>query len=91
MEILSILLVILLIVIFLKLFSVLLHTGFFLLTLPIKILSVVLSVFVVLAVLLPLGIIGAVAGLLAVPLIILAFLLPVFLILYGIYLLINRS
>jgi hypothetical protein len=32
-----------------------------------------------------------VAGLLAAPLLIVAFLLPVFLILYGIYLLINRS
>jgi len=90
MEILSILFIGLFVVVFLKLFSVLLHTGIFLLVLPIKILSILLSLFVVLVVLLPLGVVGVVAGLLVVPLLILAFLLPLLLILYGIYLLINR-
>ena len=91
MEVLSVLLIAVFVVIFLKLFSILLHTGVFLLTLPIKILSVLLSLFVVLIVLVPVGIVGALAGLLAVPLIVVVLLLPFFLILYGIYLLINRS
>ena len=91
MEILSVLFIVIFVVIFLKLFSVLLHTGVFLLTLPIKILSVLFSLFVVLVVLVPLGVVGVVAGLLAAPLFLAAFLLPVFLIVYGIYLLINRS
>jgi len=90
MEILSVLFIAMFVVVFLKLFSILLHTGIFLLALPFKILSVFLSLFVVLAILLPLGIVGAVAGLLLAPLVILAFLLPVFMIFYGIYILINR-
>jgi hypothetical protein len=91
MEILSVLLIVAFLLIFLKIFSLLLNTGIFLLTLPIKILGALLSFFVVLVILLPLGIIGAIAGFLAVPFMIIVILLPVFLIGYGIFHLINRS
>ena len=91
MEILSVLLIILFAVLFLKVFSFLLHTGIFILTLPIKILSVVLATVVVFALLLPLGVVGVLAGLLVTPLVLLVILLPFFLIIYGIYLLVNRS
>jgi len=91
MEILSLLLILAFVVVFLKIFSVLLNTGIFLLTLPIKILAVFLSTFIVLVVLLPLGIIGAIAGLLVAPFLLLTILVPVILIIYGIFLLINKS
>ena len=91
MEILSLLLIIAFVIVFLKIFSVLLNTGIFLLTLPIKILAVFLSFFIVLVFLLPLGIIGAVAGLLVAPFLLLTILVPVVLIAYGIFLLIKKS
>lgn len=91
MEILSLLLILAFVVVFLKIFSVLLNTGIFLLTLPIKILAVFLSTFIVLVVLLPLGIIGAIAGLLVAPFLLLTILVPVILIIFGIFLLINKS
>ena len=91
MEIVSILFIILFAVLFLKAVSFILHTGIFILTLPIKIFSVVLATVVVFAVLLPLGVVGVIAGLLVTPLVLLVILLPFFLIIYGIYLLVNRS
>ena len=91
MEILGVLLIVIFVVAFLKLFFVFLNTGIFLLALPFKIILALLSLFAVFVVLLPLGIVGAVAGLLVAPLLIIVLLLPVILIIYGIFLLINRS
>jgi hypothetical protein len=91
MEVLSVLFIVIFVIIFMKLFALLLNTGLFLLTLPIKILSVLLSLFVVLVVLVPLGIIGAVAAILATPLLLIAILLPIVLIFYGLYHLIRNS
>jgi hypothetical protein len=46
---------------------------------------------VVLVILVPLGIVGTVAAILATPLILIAILLPIFLIFYGLYHLIKNS
>ena len=74
----------------LKLLALILHTGVFLLTLPFKLLAAVLSVIVVFAVLIPLGVVGAIAGILIAPLALLVILLPFILIGLGIYLIANR-
>lgn len=91
MELFSILVILLGALLFLKVLSIVFNTGIFILMLPIKILAVLLSVFVVLLIALPLGIIGAVAGLLAVPLMAFFILLPVIMIFVGIFFLLKRS
>lgn len=91
MELFSVLVMLLAALLFLKVLSVLFNTGIFILILPLKILAVLFSVFVVFLIAVPLGLIGTVAGLLAAPLVLFFILLPVILILVGIFLLIRRS
>lgn len=89
MEILAILLIIVFALLFLKIFALLFQTGIFLVMLPFKILAIVLSGLFVFLILIPLGIVGAIVGLLLAPLALIVFFLPVVLIIWGIYLLVK--
>ncbi|TFG95102.1 MAG: hypothetical protein E4H13_13860 [Calditrichales bacterium] len=91
MEIIALLFIIFFAVIFIKILALLFQTSIFILALPFKILGVVLSAIFVLVLLVPLGIIGAIAGLLVAPLVLLFALAPIVLILLGLYLLIKNS
>ena len=91
MEIVGFLLIIFLIVIFLKVMAFVVHTGIFLISLPLKILAVTLGLILILSLLVPFGIIGSVAAILAAPFVLLAMILPILLIFVGIYLLVHRS
>jgi hypothetical protein len=89
MEILAILLIIVFAVLFLKIFALIFQTGIFLVMLPFKILAIVLSGLFVFFILIPLGMVGAIVGLLLAPLALIVFFLPVVLIIFGIYLLVK--
>ena len=84
MEIIALLLIVIFSIVILKVFV---HVGIFMITLPFKILSIVLSTLIVVLILIPLGIVGALAALIAIPFAILILLIPVALILWGVYLL----
>ena len=84
MELIALLLIILFSIIILKVFV---HIGVFMITLPFKIISVVLSTLIVLLVLIPLGIVGGIAALIAIPIAVVIPLIPIALILWGVYLL----
>jgi len=90
MEILAILFIFIFAVIFLKFFAVLFHTGMFLILLPFKILAFVLSTLLVIFVLLPLGIVGAITSLLLAPLALAFVFMPLILIIWGIFLLLKE-
>jgi hypothetical protein len=90
MELLTLLFIVFLAALFLKILSIIFHTGVFLLVLPLKILAVLFATIVVFVVLAPLGILGAIAGLMVAPIVLFVFLFPVILIGIGIYFLINR-
>ena len=87
MELIGALLLILLAVGFLKILGLIFHAGIFVLTLPLKILGVALSALVFAVVLVPLGIVSAIAGLIALPALLLGPLLPILLIGGALYLL----
>ena len=84
MEIIALLLIVIFSFVILKVFV---HVGVFMITLPLKILSIVLSTLIVVLVLIPLGIVGGLAALIAIPFAILIPLIPIALILWGVYLL----
>ena len=90
MEILALLLVFCFIYLFLKLFAFIFNAGVFLITLPFAILATLLSVIVVVAVMVPLGIVGALAGIVLVPFAFLGPVLPVVLIILGAVVLLRR-
>ena len=90
MEILAVLFFILLAVIFLKILAFVFHVGIFMLALPFKILAISLSAIIVALVLIPLGVIGGLAGLIILPLVIFIPLLPVLLIGVGLWLLLRH-
>lgn len=91
MEIVAVLFVVLFAFIILKILGFFLHAGIFVLTLPFKILGVILSVLLFGLVLIPLGIAGVLVGLVMVPLTLLIFLSPFILVVIGIYLLLKKS
>lgn len=84
MEIIALLLIIFCSVIILKVFV---HLGIFMITLPFKLLALVISVLVVVLIMIPLGIVGGLAALITIPVVILIPLIPVVLVLWGVYLL----
>ena len=88
LELIALILIVLLFFGFLKLF---IHIGIFIITLPIKILAAILSVFVVVFVLIPLELVSGIAALLLAPLALLLPLIPLFLLGLGVYLLIKNS
>lgn len=90
MEIIGILLVVLVGVMFLKLFAVFFQVGIFVLTLPLKILAFALSGLLVFFVFIPLGLVAGIVGLIVVPFALLTPLLPLVLIGLGIWALARR-
>ncbi len=84
MEAIAILLVILFSIIILK---ACVHLGIFMITLPFKIFAVLISILLVVLIMVPLGIVGGIAAIIAVPFAIIMPLLPILLILWGVYLL----
>lgn len=89
MELFVILIFIICVGLFFKIFSLIFHVGMFAIALPFKILSIVLSVlFMVL--LIPLGILGGLAGILLAPLALLVPLIPIALIIWGVVLLVKN-
>jgi hypothetical protein len=84
MEFLALALIIIFAVIILKVFV---HLGIFMITLPFKILSTLLSIIIVGFIMIPLGIVGGLAALIAIPIAILIPLIPIVLILWGVFLL----
>jgi len=90
MELVAILVIVVFALILFKIFGLLFHTGMFLILLPLKILAIVFSALVVVFILIPLGIVGAIAGVLLAPFALLAIFLPVILIIWGIYLLVRN-
>ena len=91
MEIISILLIIGLAFVFLKALALMLHVGIWMLALPFKILAVLLSAFVVVFVFIPVGLVGALAGLILLPFALIVPLLPFILIAAGVIWLLRRS
>ena len=87
MELIILLLIILVAYIIMKLMTVFFHAGIWLLALPFKLLALLLSSIIVVFVLVPLGVVGALLSLLAVPLAFFIYLLPFLLIILGLWLL----
>jgi hypothetical protein len=90
MEIIAVLLIVCFIYLFLKLFAFIFNAGIFLITLPFVIIATLLSVIVVMFVMIPLGIVAALAGLVLAPFAILGPIFPIALILLGTILLLRR-
>ena len=88
MEIFAIILGVFLVIIVLKL---LFEIGWFLITLPFKILGSLLFLLVLLLVVIPVGLAGGLAAIFVVPIAIMAPVLPVALIIIGLVLLIRKS
>ena len=91
MEVIAVLLIILFSIIFLKILALMFHVGIFMLTLPFKLLAVLVSVLLVVFVLIPIGVVGGLVGLILLPLTILIPILPLALILMGLYFLLKKS
>lgn len=91
MELIAVLLIILFAVIFMKLLALSLHVGIALLTLPLKLLAVALSGVVVGLVLIPLGLVAGLAGLIVLPVALAGPLIPVALVLGGLWLLFRSN
>jgi hypothetical protein len=90
MEILAVFLIFCFIYIFLKLFAFIFNAGVFLITLPFIIMASVLSVIFVVIIMVPLGIVGALAGMLMIPFAFLGPVLPIVLIFLGAIFLLRR-
>ena len=91
MELIGLLLLICLAWVFLKILGAVFHVTFFALTLPFQIIGIVLAVLFSLVILIPLGIVGAIFGVLLAPFALLGSLLPVVLIILGIILIARNS
>ena len=90
MELIALLMIVLFSLVFFKILGLLFHTGMFLILLPFKILAVLFSALLVVFILVPLGIVGAIAGVFLAPFALLVIFLPVLLIIWGIYLLVRN-
>ncbi len=90
MELLTVLIFVLLGWLFFKFLAVFFHVGGFLLALPFMIIGGVLSALLVGLVMIPLGIIAALAGILAIPIAIAVNILPYLLVGAGIYYLVKK-
>lgn len=90
MEIITLLLIVFIAYVVLKLFAAFFHVGIWLLALPFKLLAVVLSSLFVIFVFIPLGVVGALLSLIALPVALLVFLLPFLLIAAGLWLLLRQ-
>ncbi len=87
MEIITILFIVLLAIVFMKILAFSLHVGIALLTLPLKLLAVAFASVVVAFVLVPLGVVAGLVGIFVLPFALAIPLLPVLLVLGGLWLL----
>ena len=90
MDLITVLLFFLLAVIFIKLLAVILHVGFYVLALPIKLLALAVAAILVWLVLIPLGVVAGLAGLIILPLALAGPLLPGVLLVGGLVWLLRR-
>ena len=91
MEIIGVLIVVLIIIAFLKLLGVIFHAGVWVIALPFKIIGAVLGLLVMVVILVPLGIFGALASIIMIPIAIIIPLAPFILVGLGIWLLVKKN
>ncbi len=75
----------------LKLFAVVFHVGIFVLTLPFKLLGLLLALLLTPLILLPLGLLGGIVSLIALPLVVLAPIVPLLLIGLGLWIILKNN
>lgn len=90
MEIISILLIVLLGIFFLKLFALFFQAGIWVIALPFKILAFLISTVVIVAVLIPLGIVAGLLSIIVLPLALIGPLLPFLLLGLGLWLFLKK-
>jgi len=91
MEIIGILLIVLIVIGLFKILGLFFHVGIWMIALPFKILGLVIASVVLVAVLIPLGILGALASIIVAPLALLIPLLPFLLVGAGIWLILRHN
>lgn len=91
MEIIGVLLIVLIIIAFLKLLGLIFHAGVWVVALPFKIIGAILGSLVMVAILIPLGILGAITSIIMIPIAIIIPLAPFILVGLGIWLLIRKN
>lgn len=91
MEIIGILIAVIIILAFVKLLGLLFHAGVWVIALPFKILFAVIGAIITLAILVPLGVFGALASIIVIPLALLIPLAPFLLIGFGVWLLVRKN
>lgn len=91
MEIIGILIGVLIIILLLKLLGFLFHAGIWAITLPFKIIGVIIGAIITVAVLIPLGIFGAIASIILIPFVLIIPLTPFLLVGLGIWLLVRKN
>ena len=91
MEIIGILIAVLIIIAFLKLIGLLFHAGIWVIALPFKILFAVIGAIITVAILVPLGVFGAIASIILIPLALIIPLAPFIIIGLGIWLLVRKN
>ncbi len=91
MELISVLLLLLFAWLFLKILGFIFTAGAAIITIPLKLLAILLSSIVVFLVLIPLGIIGFLAGLIILPVVILTPLIPILLLGAGLWLIFRKN
>ena len=91
MEIIGVLIVVLIIIAFLKLLGVIFHAGVWVIALPFKIIGAVLGLLVMVVILVPLGIFGALASIIMIPIALIIPLAPFIVVGLGIWLLVKKN
>ncbi|MBN1406531.1 MAG: hypothetical protein JW956_02005 [Calditrichaceae bacterium] len=91
MEIIGILIAVVIIVAFIKFLGLLLHAGIWVIALPFKIIFAVIGTIIMVAILIPLGILGAIASIVVIPMTLIVPLTPFLLIGLGLWLLIRKN
>lgn len=91
MEIIVILLAVILILAFLKFLGLIFHAGVWIIALPFKIIGLLIASVVMIAVFIPLGVLGAIASIVMIPVVIIIPLAPFIIIALGIWLLVKRN
>ena len=91
MEIIGILIGVLIIIVFLKMLGFLFHAGIWAITLPFKIIGAIIGAIITVAILIPLGIFGAIASIIVIPFALIIPLAPFLLVGLGIWLLVRRN
>ena len=91
MEIIGVILAVLIIVAFLKLICIIFHAGVWVIALPFKIIVAVIGSLIMLAIFIPLGVLGILASVIMIPIAIIIPLTPFILVGLGIWLLVKKN